>query len=857
MLTAGRAARWGAALLLLVAAVPWSSSSPSVLRITGFAEDWRVELPQAPQGSGQALVGDAVVMRTGDLLTARDAATGAERWSHRTAGGWISDWAAPLPALVVDMARPDRTEPTHSVIGLSAGTGRVLWRRTGLAAAGTWRAPYGGAAPTGVVVTERAPFTLVGTDAGTGADRWTVPLRCADDSRAIEESASDGRSAVVLYRCGRRFHVLALDTVAGTRRWSTPVPATATRLTLDQGTVTVRHGNALSVLDDRDGRLVTRLDGCWNGCTAERAGGRLVLSHESGGGGVLEGVSLPGLTPLWRRTLPTPRALGRPEAPYQSGWTSGGIYFAVPRSARDGAPARVHAVDPATGNTREFGLPGFGLPFARAGNRVFTVQRFTLPARAPRFRVTAFRSASPDPWGETPPGADRTRWPDACEVLRRLRPASRPARLWNPATCQATSAEGHRLVLRVRWQAPDRASAALLFARMREAGGGVTVPDVADAAFSVGPRAEILTFLSGRTIIDVRSAYLPVVAELPALAREVARLLPVTAAFRGPGGETAAPPPSLPVPLPATAEAMAVPTGPSAVLAGYRNGETTVLIDPGTGRSVPARYPFTAFSPGGRWAAGVSPDYIKGRDYAYVLDRTTGKVRKLPGFEHPRQLWDPVWSSRGDLLLTVWEETDEDDDGDDEDDMVSVGFVVHSPRAGTTRFVRVGDPRAGGSRYQWNGDGTGVATELAIDFAGNEADGGDGEADLRAVGRFDLRGRPVEGPAAPGRMSELDDWYSPSRNRYAVVCPRRTTDVCVHDAGSGALIAQVDQVAGRLVAWYDDDAFLIRNRSGAALSITVVDLLRGSIADIARSSDERDGDLRLFFARRPGGSAPA
>ncbi|MEV4183262.1 PQQ-binding-like beta-propeller repeat protein, partial [Streptosporangium canum] len=133
MLTAGRAARWGAALLLLVAAVPWSSSSPSVLRITGFAEDWRVELPQAPQGSGQALVGDAVVIRTGDLLTARDAATGAERWSHRTAGGWISDWAAPLPALVVDTARPDRTEPTHSVIGLSAGTGRVLWRRTGLA----------------------------------------------------------------------------------------------------------------------------------------------------------------------------------------------------------------------------------------------------------------------------------------------------------------------------------------------------------------------------------------------------------------------------------------------------------------------------------------------------------------------------------------------------------------------------------------------------------------------------------------------------------------------------------------------------------------------------------------------------
>ncbi|ACZ85785.1 PQQ-binding-like beta-propeller repeat protein [Streptosporangium roseum] len=854
MLTAGRAARWGAALLLLVAVAPWPSSRPSVPRITGFAEDWRVELPEAPQGSGQALVGDAVVMRTGDLLTARDAATGAERWSHRTTGGWISGWAAPLPALVVDMARPDRTEPTHSVIGLSARTGRVLWRRTGLAAAGIWRAPYGGAAPTGVVVTRRAPFTLVGTAAGTGADLWTVPLRCADAGRAIEESASDGRGAVVLYRCGRRSHLLALDTVTGTRRWSTPITATATRLTLDQGTVTVHHRNALSVFDDRDGRLLTRLDGCWNGCTAQRAGGRMLLSHETGSGGVLEAVSLPGLTPLWRRALPTPRALGQPEAPYQSGWTSGGIYFAVPRPVRDGAPARVHAVDPATGTTREFRLPDFGLPFARAGNRVFTVQQIAPPSRAPRFRVTAFRSASPDPWGETPPGADRTRWPDACEVLRRLRPASRLTRLWNPVTCQATSAEGHRLTLRVRWQAPDRASAALLFARIREAGGGITVPDVADAAFSAGPRSEILIFLSGRTIIDVRSAYLPVVAELPALARKVASLLPVTTASRGPGEEVAAPPPSLPVPLPATAEAMAVPTGPSAVLAGYRNGNTTVLIDPGTGRPAPARHPFTAFSPGGRWAAGVSPDYIKGRDYAYVLDRTTGKVGKLPGFEHPRWLGDPVWSPGGDLLLTVWERADEDEDGDDK---VSVGFVVHSPRDGTTGFVRVGDPRAGGSHYQWNRDGTGVATELAIDFAGDGTYGADGEADLRTVGRFDLRGRPVEGPAAPGRMSGLDDWYSPSRNRYAVVCPGRTTDVCVHDAGSGALIAQVDQAVGHLVSWYDDDAFVLRRRTGASLSITVVDLLRGPVADIARSSDGRDGDLRLFFARRPGGSAPA
>lgn len=109
----------------------------------------------------------------------------------------------------------------------------------------------------------------------------------------------------------------------------------------------------------------------------------------------------------------------------------------------------------------------------------------------------------------------------------------------------------------------------------------------------------------------------------------------------------------------------------------------------------------------------------------------------------------------------------------------------------------------------------------------------------------------------PCRSHHWNPWGPPrpqgtsARHPFSAFSPGQSTGVCVHDAGSGALIAQVDRVADRLVSWYDDDAFLIRNQVGGALSITVVDLLRAQIADIARSSDERDGDLRLFFARRP------
>ncbi|MBB5961878.1 hypothetical protein FHS22_001135 [Planomonospora venezuelensis] len=843
MLTFRRIIRGLTATLVIIVFASQASPRFEGPRISGFIEEWQVELPVTPHSYSSTLVGDMVAIWSGSLLTMRDASTGTARWSHRVTDGWIADWVASDPAVVIEVARPDRPDVTYGLAGLSAETGRVIWRRTDLTAAGWWRAPYGDAAPTPVVVAEREPLTLTGVVAGTGTDQWATPLPCEHDDGDVMESASDGRYAVVLYRCGRRSHVLTVNAATGTRLWNAPLPGVARQLGVEHGLIRVYHGDALSSFDIQNGKLITRVSECWNGCSLRRADDRLIISRESPRGSVLEAVALRGLTPLWQRTLPVSGLLGQAASLYGNDWMSDGTYFGVPRPVGGGIPTRLHAVDTMTGAVKELTLPGLGTPFAAKGDQVFTVERISLAGHAPRLRLTAFGSASSDPWREGHPAEETEGRPDACALLRKLFPASEPIRLRNPPGCQALNAEGHALRLRIRWYARDRMSALALFADMRETQGGIMVQNVADAAFSIGPHGDTLVFLADRVIVELRSAYLPLIAELPVLARETARWIPHEKNAPEGGTEGMADRYPSPVPLPGTAATMAFPSSPSTVLAGYRNGADIAVTDRSLGGFRRTKYPFTAFSPDGRWAAGVSDNYIGDRDYTYLVDLSTNKINRIPGFKRPRWVSNPTWSPRNDLLLTVWEAAEADDDE------VSVGFVLHSPRSGRTTFVEVDDLHIGSGRFQWNRDGTGVVTELTISPDDTE------ENRLSAVGHFDLRGRSSSAPATPGALSKLDDWYSPSRTRYAVICRDRTSDICVHDAESGALIAQVDQSAEHVLSWYDDDHFITDHSGDEPSAVGVIDLLSRPVAVIARSFDDRDSGLQYFFARRPGSPA--
>ncbi|WP_168221241.1 PQQ-binding-like beta-propeller repeat protein [Actinomadura sp. WMMA1423] len=446
---------------------------------------------RAHRGSVAGYDGVAYQVARGQVVTAsahgieaRDARTGAPRWSYRRAGwsllGWTSTGSRVAAYFERDGDRGDR-----ALVAFDALSGALLWRREDERPAAVSRTTLRWPSGAGVLLTtDEGRRTVFGVSAVTGNRVWRLAL--PHGCRLFEGGAhpSDGREDLVALglSCagpgdgGHRSRLLAVDPAKGLGRWEKRLGARESpEVSMLEGVTLVSDGTALRAFDDGG-----RQFGVWKGdgvcgdlmCPGVVTPGRLVVVYHpdgtgggtgdggTGDGGTgdgedgaeeavaegtggegarMEALDVPSGRVAWHRDVPDYAALAQ----------AGGQVFALrPRLAERLLPAGVDIVQPGDGSTTtapapftmDPDLPGVRPWLAAAGGLLYAA----LPQAAPRpdggARLIALRGGLT---GTGPPelgGVPREDWPDACALLKK--PDLAAARMTGYATEPSRASAG-------------------------------------------------------------------------------------------------------------------------------------------------------------------------------------------------------------------------------------------------------------------------------------------------------------------------------------------------------------------------------------------------------------------------------
>ncbi|MEV5409237.1 protein kinase [Thermopolyspora sp. NPDC052614] len=233
----------------------------------------------------------------------------------------------------------------------------------------------------------------------------------------------------------------------------------------------------------------------------------------------------------------------------------------------------------------------------------------------------------------------------------------------------------------------------------------------------------------------------------------------------------------------------------------------------------------------------VAPDVQLNADgYATVsiVDRATGKSRKVVTVKSPQYVWSPVWSPDGTkVLLTVHSRVGEKS--------TPRGFGIIDAATGKWTFSRVKDTQVGEWSYFWPGDGQTVGTW---------ATGGGTDA----IRLFNLDGtvlRTLDDVGAPLAVTSYD--VAPRGDRFLSLCRKNGSEVCVWTLADGREVARIPFPTQQLIGWYDDEhlAGWRKRESGQPGYEAVVFDLKGNVVRLlATATDDAYQTAFLLYARQ-------
>ncbi|MEV0386953.1 serine/threonine-protein kinase [Nonomuraea sp. NPDC050643] len=236
-------------------------------------------------------------------------------------------------------------------------------------------------------------------------------------------------------------------------------------------------------------------------------------------------------------------------------------------------------------------------------------------------------------------------------------------------------------------------------------------------------------------------------------------------------------------------------------------------------------------SPGGDWVA-LNP-WLKFQnsevDQIKFTRISTGETFSVPTVKKPKRTSTPVWSrDGGKLLLTVI---------DDDKNELSGGFVIVDLATRKATYVETEFVDVASLVYTFTPDG-----QVARGYSGKTSQG---------IDFYSTTGQVTKAMHWVG-LPRNKDWFTPSGNRFATICPKGAGEVCVWDARTGARVATVprDDDEGSVLGWYDDNHLLLQEpgKKGKA-EVRIVDLggaTRRVLADVTPLRASMD------FRRVPG-----
>ncbi|WP_326638275.1 PQQ-like beta-propeller repeat protein [Streptosporangium sp. NBC_01755] len=770
------------------------------------------------------------------------AQTPPERWRYAPAGASVQGWASAGATLIVKTLRPSPSGDVVALTGLSRATGTPLWSRERLdlgSPLSTWTEAE--ETPPVGLAWDAAARTLLGLAPETGRTRWAfrLPPSCG----RIHTASSGARTTAIVALCEKSIRVIALDPDDGTERWSTGLTSFF-KLYVRGGVVVVSRPENLLIHDAVTGQVIAERVGCWDGCAAVHIGGRIVVTRDQDGASTVEGIDPADGSAEWTRVQ-----RNGPRYDWLAG--VGATVYATPSG--DDLGRILDVIQPSTGDLRRMPVPTAGQPFDADGDRLYVLQTVRSAARPSRLRITALRV--PDRLTGAAPAAEPVAVPGAelCDLLRTagftVLGEARHRRRAVPSftTCEFREAGGEPMTAEF-WRLPTEAGAARVLAGLGAADEGEPVFGVGDEARVVGVhggRAVIVR--AGRDLARIRSPYLTVRDRLVPVARAVAERLgslrwavpaswsPVAADGEPPSGRTSR--------LPGTRFQIHDDPEAPVTLSAYNVDERgpTYLRD-GEGFT-PGRERMKAVSPDGRWAAADFKDYVDGHDGVVLLDRHSGRIRRITTVKAPLVNNTPVWSSGGRLLLTLWR--------NHEDYSVSIGFVVVDPARGTFEITSTEkDEDTYEYPYRWSADESGASSHFGIGDFDSLPDGERIYASfaLRTYGTGGTVLSTLSGQGKPD--DEILDPYSPSRRRLVGWCPDRPEDLCVRDATTGTLLARIEADLRYPIRWYDEDHLLVWRRYVDGHAASVMDLYGQITTDLARSSSTGRDGVKLFYVPR-------
>ncbi|MFF5242982.1 PQQ-binding-like beta-propeller repeat protein [Streptosporangium sp. NPDC000095] len=830
------------ALLLPLIALPRSASPGLEAAGAEFSEVWSTQAHIPLDDFTVRLLDGNVFVRTRTALRIHDSATGAERWRYAPAGASVREWSPAGSTVIVKTLRPSPSGDVIALTGISRETGTVLWHRKGLDLGGPMSISTGAEVIPPVGLAWNADSrSLLGVTPETGQTRWTfqLPPSCG----RIHTASSDARATAIVALCQKDIRVIVLDPEHGMERWSTALTSFS-GLHVQEGVVIVYRPENLLVHDAVTGRVIVEREGCTNDCAVVHVGGRIMVTHAQDGTSTVEGIDPADGSVAWRRVQRNgPRY----------GWLAGvqATVYAMPSG--DALGRVLDVIQPSTGELRRIPIPTTGRLFGADGDRLYVFQTVRSAAGPSRLRVTALRV--PDWLGGAAPAAEPVATPgaDLCDLLRAagftvLDRAPDLGRASPPFTTCEFGEVGKEPMSAEFWRLPTEAGAARVLAELGADGESDPVSGVGDEALTVGLHGRAIIVRAGRDLVRIRSPYLEAGNRLLPVARAVTERLG-SLRWAVPTSWSLATPHDGPssgrtIRLPGTRFQIRDDPEAPIMLSAYNADERspTYLRD-GAG-FIRGRERMKAISPDGRWAAGDFKDYIDGRDGVVLLDRRSGKIRRIFTVKPPLLNNTPVWSSDGRLLLTLWRDND--------DDHVSIGFVIVDPERGTFTITSTEkDDEIYEHPYLWSADEFGVSTRFGIgDYASYEGD--DEEVyDSYALRAFDADGTALSTwPRQSRPDSAILDPYSPSRRRLVGWCADRPRDLCVHDTATGAPLAQIEADLRYPIRWYDEDHLLVWRRYGAGYAASVMDLYGVISTDLAWSSATGQEGVKLFYVPR-------
>lgn len=469
-----------------------------------FATQWRVAGP-GDENSTYRLAGGNVVTVTKTAVRANDARTGKPTWHYGEPGRRLVGAAFTDDAVVLSFISDD-TEPEPHLVGLDAGTGRLLWEN-----GKQWSLTQGGddsvaddrIADSGdgivpVVDSAVGDVRRLGIDARTGEERWQIQARDVVDAdcRPKDESAparSDGAAVIpALLPCDTgptpsQPLLVAIDAATGDPLWTRKSRLSSPAFALARGGLVLHteRCDRPGELVDRTGRRILAV-GADVLCDAQLfvTGGHAALVHDAGG----SDERVPRITLVDIRSGRT-RTVADPADGSEDYLSAGERLYALqdpmtPSGLGSLLPAGLVTVDVATGRAVRAPLPYPGEEFRRdnllrttvrlvgvGGRRIVTVSHRTRGSKAKgtilRSHVSTGTRAPVELGGVSPKD-----WPDACRLLsgvRRRADDTSSTRRWattleiGRATVENPVCNRYDTDLRVVWVARTDKEAATTF----------------------------------------------------------------------------------------------------------------------------------------------------------------------------------------------------------------------------------------------------------------------------------------------------------------------------------------------------------------------------------------------------------